>query len=687
MIATAVSLLSLAVWAYLLFGRGRFWLCGERDNSAASASEARVGDAVQSWPSVVAIVPARDEADVIARSVGSLLRQDYKGRFSVVVVDDQSNDGTAAAASAAATAAGAGERLLVVAGTSISPGWTGKLWAMRQGLAAVEAGAAAPEFIWFTDADIAFAPHVLARLVTIARARNSVLTSLMVKLRCESLGERWLVPAFVFFFQMLYPFPWVNDPERRTAAAAGGCMLARRDALAAAGGLEALRGALIDDCALGARMKREGPIWLGLTDSVDSLRAYPAIVDFGRMVSRSAFAELRYSPLRLVGVIAGMALVYMAPLFFTMLSHGVAQAAGVIAWAMMALALVPTLRLYGRPPIGGLALPAIAAAYLVFTIEFSHTILARARWLLERPNSGPDPGGGADMTTVAEALSGKSHDDENFPVASWLLSDRQRGPILAFYRFARAADDVADHPTLSPDRKLALLDHLDAALRGRGTPNPEAEPLRLALIERGLQPRHALELLDAFRLDVRKNRYADWAELMDYCRLSAAPVGRFVLDVHDQDEAIWPDSDALCAALQVNNHLQDCGLDYRRLDRVYLPLDVLAAHGASVDMLAAPRATPALRGAIAELARRSGDLAARGETLVREIRDVRLAVEIAAIQALGRRLARDLESRDPLSERVRFGKAGFAVVGGLGALRFLASTLVRSVGVRPKVSA
>ena len=207
------------------------------------------------------------------------------------------------------------------------------------------------------------------------------------------------------------------------------------------------------------------------------------------------------------------------------------------------------------------------------------------------------------MTTVTEALSGKAHGDENFPVASWLLSDQNRGPILAFYRFARAADDVADHPTLPPDRKFVLLDGLDAALRGRGAPIPEAEPLRLALSERDLKPTHALDLLDAFRLDVRKNRYADWAELMDYCRLSAAPVGRFVLDVHGEDQTTWPASDALCAALQVNNHLQDCALDYRRLDRVYLPLDILAAHRASVEMLGAPRAAPALRGAIAEINR------------------------------------------------------------------------------------
>ena len=290
------------------------------------------------------------------------------------------------------------------------------------------------------------------------------------------------------------------------------------------------------------------------------------------------------------------------------------------------------------------------------------------------------------MTTVTEALSDKTHGDENFPVASWLLSDQNRGPILAFYRFARAADDVADHLTLRPDRKLALLDSLDAALRGHGARLPEAEPLRLALSERGMKPTHALDLLDAFRLDVRKSRYADWAELMDYCRLSAAPVGRFVLDVHGEDQATWLASDALCAALQINNHLQDCALDYRRLDRVYLPLDILSAHGASVEMLGASRAAPALRGAIAEIARLAGDLTDRGERLIPAIKDVRLAVEVAAVHALARRLARDLETRDPVSERVQFGKAGFAVVGGLGALRFLASALVRSVRARPKTS-
>ncbi len=291
------------------------------------------------------------------------------------------------------------------------------------------------------------------------------------------------------------------------------------------------------------------------------------------------------------------------------------------------------------------------------------------------------------MTTVSEARSGKGHRDENFPVASWLLSEQRRGPILAFYRFVRAADDVADHPTLSPETKLKLLDDLDDALCGRGPPPAEAEPLRLALAERSLSPKHALDLLKAFRLDARKNRYANWSELMDYCALSAAPVGRFVLDVHEEDPSMWPASDALCSALQIINHLQDCAEDYKRLDRVYLPLDTLAAHGASAEMLDAPKSPPALRGAIADLARRTSELAARGGALIPQIRDVRLGAEIAAIHALARRLARDLESRDPLSERVHLGKAGFAWVGGLGAARFLASAMMRMGRVRAKAIA
>jgi squalene synthase HpnC len=265
------------------------------------------------------------------------------------------------------------------------------------------------------------------------------------------------------------------------------------------------------------------------------------------------------------------------------------------------------------------------------------------------------------------------------------MSKQHRRPILAFYRFARAADDVADHPKLATDEKLALLDRLGEALSGDGPGDPEVEPLRRALSERGLVPRHAFDLLDAFRLDARKNRYRDWAELMDYCRLSAMPVGRFVLEVHGESEATWPASDALCAALQVINHLQDCGSDYRCLDRIYLPQDVLAAHGAASEMLGLGRAPPALLGAIADLARRTTELVERGAALVPRVANIRLALEIAAIENLARYLVRGLEKRDPLSEPVHLDKAGFILVGGVGALRRLASVLTRSVGIRPKV--
>ncbi|MGH6925087.1 MAG: squalene synthase HpnC [Propylenella sp.] len=278
------------------------------------------------------------------------------------------------------------------------------------------------------------------------------------------------------------------------------------------------------------------------------------------------------------------------------------------------------------------------------------------------------------MITATEARSGKSRRDENFPVASWLVAPRHRGPILAFYRFVRAADDIADHPGLEPNEKLAMLNALDAAVTGRGPPDPEAEPLKAALSERGMAPRHALDLLDAFRMDAKKKRYADWSELMHYCSLSAMPVGRFVLDVHGESPQItWRTSDFICAALQVINHLQDCALDYRNLDRVYLPLDTLERYGARVEDLAADAATPALRKAIASLAEHSLALLRDGSALPDLISDTRLAMEISAIHRLAVALAGGLRHLDPLSQKVHHGKAGFLVI----ALAAAAGTLIR----------
>lgn len=370
MIVTAIAFVPVVIWAYLIFGRGWFWLCRERDDAlGAETAERCPRDAPAAPPSVAAVIPARDEAEVIARSVGSLLRQDFPGRFSIVIVDDQSSDDTADVARTAAAALGAAERVRIAAGSAPPPGWTGKLWAMRQGLAAVEAGPEPPEFVLFTDADIAYAPRTLQRLIAIAQSTDSVLVSLMAKLRCVSLAERLLAPAFVFFFQKLYPFAWVNDRRRATAAAAGGCMLVRREALARAGGLEMMRSALIDDCALAALMKRQGAIQLGLTENVQSLRAHPDFADFGQMIVRSAFAQLRYATILLFGAVIGMAATYLAPPLIALFAHGAARAAGLIAWGMMAFAFAPMLRFYGRARIFGLALPAVAAAYTVFTIQ------------------------------------------------------------------------------------------------------------------------------------------------------------------------------------------------------------------------------------------------------------------------------------------------------------------------------
>jgi hopene-associated glycosyltransferase HpnB len=365
MIVLAIAAAALAAWLYLLLARGGFWRAAERDDDTVPPDPA-------TWPDVVAVVPARDEADVIATSLGSLLAQNYPGKLHVVLVDDQSRDGTAAVAQEVARAAGAADRLTVLSGRTPPAGWAGKVWAMQQGVEHVAALPAPPRYILFTDADIGYQPDALRPLVARAVAGDLALASLMVKLKCETWSERAFVPAFIFFFQMLYPFAWVNRPDHPMGGAAGGCMLVQRKALDLAGGIAAIRGALIDDCALGQNLKRVGPIWLGLTERVDSLRDYPTVGDIRRMVARSAYTQLRYSPLLLVGTILGLTLTYLAPPLTALLGTGVAQGLGILTWAMMALAFQPTLRLYRLSPLWGLALPAIALAYMAFTIDSAY---------------------------------------------------------------------------------------------------------------------------------------------------------------------------------------------------------------------------------------------------------------------------------------------------------------------------
>ncbi len=259
------------------------------------------------------------------------------------------------------------------------------------------------------------------------------------------------------------------------------------------------------------------------------------------------------------------------------------------------------------------------------------------------------------MTNASEWRSGKGHRDENFPVASWIIHPRHRALILAFYNFVRTADDIADHATLDGDEKLALLDLLEAELLGNGDSQPEAVNLRRALAERAMPPRHALDVLIAFRMDVTKLRYETWDEVIHYCRYSAMPVGRFMLDVHGESTSTWVASDVLCAGLQINNHLQDCGKDFKNLNRVYLPRDALAACGASVEQLGQARAAPALLQCLQSLAVRNEALLDESKSLAAEVRDFRLGLEISVIQAFADKIVRLLKVRDPLSERVHLG--------------------------------
>jgi squalene synthase HpnC len=281
---------------------------------------------------------------------------------------------------------------------------------------------------------------------------------------------------------------------------------------------------------------------------------------------------------------------------------------------------------------------------------------------------------------AAQHRSGKGSGDENFPVASWLVAPQHRRPIMAFYEFVRIADDIADHATLPERDKLAHLDRLEASLLGRDDHNASGVVLRTALAERGLSPQHAQDLLKAFRQDVTKHRYADWDELIDYCRYSAMPVGRFVLDVHGDGRSTWAASDNVCAVLQIINHLQDCVKDYRALDRVYIPLDALKAAGTSVEALDAPRATPQLLTCLHGLAERTGAMLEQGSRLPAQINDIRLAAEISAIVTLARHFVHLLRTRDPLSENVRLGKLGVAAFGALGAAKGLFGRLGRTPG-------
>ncbi len=364
---TLLAAAALAAWLWLLCLRGGFWRADIRLPPAAR---------LEDWPEVVAVVPARDEAAHVGRAVASLLAQHYRGRFRVIVVDDGSEDGTAEAARAGARP-GQGERLAVVAAGPRPDGWAGKVWAMAEGLRAADAHAPDARFVWFADADVTHAPETLARLVAQAETGGRDLVSLMVRLQCRTLWERLLIPAFVFFFQMLYPFRWANDPmRRRDAAAAGGSMLVRRVALKRIGGLAAIRDALIDDCALARAIKRtDGHVWVGLSAADTSLRPYDGLGGIWAMVARSAYHQLGYSAGALAGTLLGLALVFLVPVLAALFAPWPADLIGALGWLAMAVAEAPTLALYRQPRWAGLLLPLAALLYMAMTFDS-----ARRHW-------------------------------------------------------------------------------------------------------------------------------------------------------------------------------------------------------------------------------------------------------------------------------------------------------------------
>jgi hopene-associated glycosyltransferase HpnB len=356
----AAGTLSLAIWIYLLLGRAGFWRIHHTiAPSPASEIPARVA----------VIIPARNEADVVGRTITSLLQQSGPHSIQIFLVDDSSTDGTAEAARKAAESTGIAARLTIIAGHPLPPGWSGKLWAVQQGIE--QASKTSLDFLLLTDADIEHAPDSLLTLITIAQTGRYELVSFMVKLYCASLAEKLLIPAFVYFFFKLYPPALIANPHRATAGAAGGCILIRPAALAQAGGIEAIRHEVIDDCALARRVKESGArIWLGSSATTRSTRPYGTFADIGRMISRSAFNQLQHSSLLLLLSILGMALTYMLPPVLVLFSrHILPITLGALAWLVMIVTYIPVLRLYRLNPLWALALPLVAAFYMGATLH------------------------------------------------------------------------------------------------------------------------------------------------------------------------------------------------------------------------------------------------------------------------------------------------------------------------------
>ena len=389
--------LSLAIWLGLWLGRGQFWraepqLERREKQSTAEQSTAKKnsqGLELEPWPAVGVVIPARNEAELLPQTLRSHLQQNYPGKLTIILVDDQSTDGTAQVAQQVAQSLDKSDQLKIVLADPLPSDWTGKLWAMEQGMRQIQSLDPVPQYVLFTDADIEHHSTNLRQLVTHAEQENLSLASLMVRLRCVGFWEQLLIPAFVFFFQKLYPFAWVNDPQKNIAAAAGGCILIRRDVLEEIGGLKEIRQTLIDDCALAKVVKCnlsaeradiDAPphaatrhIWLGLSDSTHSLRPYPSLASIWNMVARTAFTQLEYSPILLLATLAAMTLIYLVPPIGTILAAIAGRweiaAIGGLTWLLMTRLYWPMVRFYRCPPVLALCLPAIALLYTLMTAD------------------------------------------------------------------------------------------------------------------------------------------------------------------------------------------------------------------------------------------------------------------------------------------------------------------------------
>jgi hopene-associated glycosyltransferase HpnB len=355
-----LGIVVLGIWLHLFFGRGWFWRLKNAD------ADRQAAEPPKEWPSIVAVVPARNEAETIISVVTSLLHQNYPGKFSITLVDDHSQDATQQLAQQAARENGAADRLRIVTSPELPPGWTGKLWALQTGVAA--ANADAPDYFWFSDADVTHAPDALAGLLSRAERAALDLASLMVLLHVKALPERALIPAFLYFFLMLYPPKWIADEDLSLAGAAGGCILLKRQALERIGGLNAIRGEMIDDCALARAVKQSGGrVWMGLTRRSASLRAYGSFAEIGDLIARTAFTQLKYSALLLFGTVLGMFLTFVAPVILILVHDATARILGATAWILMTGSFLPALRFYRVSPWWALLLPLAALFYTYAT--------------------------------------------------------------------------------------------------------------------------------------------------------------------------------------------------------------------------------------------------------------------------------------------------------------------------------